>query len=166
MEGESCREYSNIVGDLGKLSDLDQIDRKIIAQLAIDSGLTSEQLGSRVGLSASAAHRRVKLLEESGYIRGYRAVLSPEARGNPSAVYVAVTLTDQRKETLSAFETAVARAAEIAEGHLITGDSDYMLKILVKEGDSFERVHRELLAALPGVQRLVTQVSIRKIVGE
>ncbi len=148
------------------MSELDQIDRKIIAQLAIDSGLTSEQLGSRVGLSASAAHRRVKILEETGFIRGYRAVLSPQARGNPSAVYVAVTLTDQRKETLSAFETAVARAPEIAEGHLITGDSDYMLKILVKEGDSFERVHRELLAALPGVQRLVTQVSIRRIVGE
>ncbi len=147
-----------------KPSDHDMIDRKIIAVLDKDSSLTSEQLGARVGLSASAAHRRVKLLEEAGTIRGYRAVLSAAARGNPSTVYVAVTLTDQRRETLLAFETAVVRAPEIAEGHLITGDSDYMLKVMVKEGDSFERVHRELLAALPGVQRLVTQVSIRTIV--
>ena len=150
--------------DNAKLSEHDMIDRKIIAVLDKDSSLTSEQLGARVGLSASAAHRRVKMLEEAGTIRGYRAVLSASARGNPSTVYVAVTLTDQRRETLLAFETAVARAPEIAEGHLITGDSDYMLKVLVKEGDSFERVHRELLAALPGVQRLVTQVSIRTIV--
>lgn len=150
--------------EVTKPSEHDMIDRKIIAVLDKDSSLTSEQLGARVGLSASAAHRRVKLLEETGTIRGYRAILSPAARGNPATVYVAVTLTDQRRETLAAFETAVARAPEIAEGHLITGDSDYMLKVLVKEGDSFERVHRELLAALPGVQRLVTQVSIRTIV--
>lgn len=149
-----------------KLSDFDAIDRKIIDQIAVYSGWTSEQLGARIGLSASATHRRVKLLEEAGVIRGYRAVLSPAARGNPSTVFVAVTLTDQRRETLGAFEAAVARANEVAEAHLITGDSDYMLKVLVKEGDSFERVHRDLLAALPGVQRLVTQVSIRTVVGE
>lgn len=145
--------------------ELDAIDRKIIEQLATNSGWTSEQLGTRIGLSGSATHRRVKLLEEAGYIEGYRAMLSPAARGNPSTVYVAVTLTDQRRETLDAFEAAVARAAEVAEAHLITGDSDYMLKVMVKEDESFERVHRDLLAALPGVQRLVTQVSIRTVVG-
>lgn len=146
--------------------EFDVIDRKIIRFLSEDSGWTSERLGSRIGLSASATHRRVKRLEEAGHIRGYRAVLSRAAQGNPAIVFVAVTLTDQRRETLAAFETAVARAMEIAEAHLITGESDYMLKVLVKEGDSFERVHRDLLAALPGVQRLVTQVSIRNIVGQ
>ena len=143
---------------------LDAIDRKIVNHLAVNAGLTSEQLGQRVGLSASAAHRRVKALETAGHIAGYRAVLSAKARGNPSTVFVAVTLTDQRRETLAAFEAAVARAREIAEVHLITGESDYMLKVLVKEGDSFERVHRELLAGLPHVQRLVTQFSIRTVV--
>ena len=152
--------------DSGKSSDFDGIDRKIIEYLAENSGWTSEQLGARVGLSASATHRRVKLLEDAGVIRGYRAVLSPAARGNPSTVFVAVTLTDQRRETLAAFEAALARASEVAEAHLITGESDYMLKVLVNERDSFERVHRDLLAALPGVQRLVTQVSIRTVVGE
>lgn len=148
------------------MSDIDAIDRKIIEFLGNDSGCTSEQLGSRIGLSASATHRRVKMLETAGFIRGYRAVLSPAARGNPATVFVAVTLTDQRRETLAAFEAAVARAPEITEAHLITGEFDYMLKVLVREGDSFERVHRDLLAALPGVQRLVTQVSIRAVVGE
>jgi len=155
-----------ICNRIEKNSESDNIDRKIIKQLADNSGLTSEQLGACIGLSASATHRRVKLLEDAGLIRGYRAVLSPAARGNPSTVFVAVTLTDQRRETLAAFEAAVARASEVADAHLITGESDYMLKVLVKEGDSFERVHRDLLAALPGVQRLVTQVSIRTIVGE
>jgi DNA-binding Lrp family transcriptional regulator len=148
-----------------QISTIDAIDRKIIAHLADNAGWTSEQLGQRVGLSASATHRRVKALEAAGHIRGYRAVLSPAARGNPSTVFVAVTLTDQRRESLAAFEAAVARAPEIAEVHLITGESDYMLKVLVDEGDSFERVHRDLLAALPHVQRLVTQVSIRAVVG-
>jgi Lrp/AsnC family leucine-responsive transcriptional regulator len=148
-----------------KLSGRDAIDRKIICELASNSGWTSEQLGARVGLSASATHRRVKLLEESGIITGYRAVLSPAGRGNPTTIFVAVTLTDQRRETLDAFETSVARADEVAEAHLITGEFDYMLRLLVKEGDSFERVHRDILAALPGVQRLVTQFSIRTVVG-
>ena len=73
---------------------MDTIDSKIIAQLGQESGLTSEALGERVGLSPSAAHRRVKTLEQQGMILGYRARLSRAARGNPSTVFVSVTLTD------------------------------------------------------------------------
>ncbi len=147
-------------------SRMDSIDGKIIAQLGRDSGLTSEELGARVGLSPSAAHRRVKALEQLGMILGYRARLSSAARGNPSTVFVSVTLTDQRQATMMAFEQALSRTAQVSEAHLMSGESDYLLKVLVSESDSYERIHREVLSALPGVHRLVTQFTIRTLATE
>ncbi len=144
---------------------MDRIDRKILDQLAQDSRLTGEQLGERVGLSPSAAHRRVKALEESGAIIGYRARLSKAARGNPSTVFVQVTLTDQRQATMLAFEQAMASTPQIVEAHLMSGQSDYLIKVLVRDDDSYERIHREILSALPGVQRLVSQFTIRTLEG-
>ncbi|MGN6121591.1 MAG: Lrp/AsnC family transcriptional regulator [Sphingomonas oligoaromativorans] len=142
---------------------MSDIDRKILRLLARDSALTSEALGNRVGLSASAAHRRVKALEQAGMILGYRARLSRQAEGNPSTVFVQVTLVDQRRATMEAFEAALARTAHVREAHLMSGESDYLLKVLVPEQDSYERIHREILAALPGVHRLVTQFTIRTL---
>jgi DNA-binding Lrp family transcriptional regulator len=144
---------------------MDRIDRKILDLLALDSRLTGEQLGARVGLSPSAAHRRVKALEESGAIIGYRARLSKAARGNPSTVFVQVTLTDQRQATMLAFEEALARTPQAAEAYLMSGQSDYLVKVLVPGDDSYERIHREILSALPGVQRLVSQFTIRTLEG-
>lgn len=143
---------------------MDRIDSKIIAQLGRDSSLTSEQLGERVGLSPSAAHRRVKALEQAGLIRGYRAHLSEEARGNPSIIFVQVTLADQRQATMMAFEQALERAVPIVEAYLLSGESDYLLKVEVREDDSYERVHRDILSALPGVQRLMTQMTLRTLI--
>ena len=141
-------------------------DDKILAQLERDSALTSEQLGAKIGLSASATHRRVKALEDGRAILGYRARLSRSARGNPSTVFVHVTLTDQRQATMLAFECALAHTAHVAEAFLMSGESDYLLKVLVRENDSYERVHREVLSALPGVQRLVSQFTIRTLATE
>jgi Lrp/AsnC family transcriptional regulator, leucine-responsive regulatory protein len=142
---------------------MDRIDRKILELLSADSRLTGEALGERVGLSPSAAHRRVKALEESGAILGYRARLSRGARGNPSTVFVQVTLTDQRQATMLAFEDALARTPQVAEAYLMSGQSDYLVKVLVRDDDSYERIHREILSALPGVQRLVSQFTIRTL---
>jgi DNA-binding Lrp family transcriptional regulator len=144
---------------------MDRIDRKILDLLAGDSRLTGEQLGEHVGLSPSAAHRRVKALEESGAILGYRARLSHAARGNPSTVFVHVTLTDQRQATMLAFEDALAQTPQVVETYLMSGESDYLLKVLVRSDDSYERIHREILSALPGVQRLVSQFTIRTLNG-
>lgn len=143
---------------------MDQIDHRILTTLHADSSLTSQALGEVVGLSPSAAHRRVKLLEEAGLIQGYRARLSPEARGYPNTVFVAVTLKDQTEPTLERFEAALGRCKEIAEAHLMSGESDYLLKIDIRADDSFERLHRDVLARLPGVQRLVSHFSIRGVV--
>lgn len=142
---------------------MNKLDRKIIETLASDSNVTSEQLGGIIGLSPSATHRRIRLLEETGVILGYRARLSAAARGNPRIVYVSVTLIDQSQPTLIAFETAISNCAEVREAHLMSGESDYLLKVEIPETDSYERVHRDILAAMPGVQRLVTQFSIRTI---
>ncbi len=142
---------------------MDMIDRKIVEQLRHDSGLTGEQLGMKIGLSPSAAHRRVKALEDSGLILGYRARLSRTALGNPSTMFVSVTLVDQRQATMMAFEAALSRTAQIAEAYLMSGESDYLIKVLVRDDDSYERVHREILSALPGVHRLITQFTIRTL---
>lgn len=142
---------------------MDSIDRKILQLLGTDSRVTGEQLGERVGLSPSAAHRRVKALEDAGAIIGYRARLSRAARGNPSTVFVQVTLTDQRQATMLAFEDALARTEQVAEAYLMSGQSDYLIKVLVRDTDSYERIHREILSALPGVQRLVSQFTIRTL---
>jgi Lrp/AsnC family leucine-responsive transcriptional regulator len=142
---------------------MDRLDQKILDMLARDSSLTSEKLGDAVGLSPSATHRRVKLLEAEGIILGYRAQLSRAARGNPSTVFVSVTLVDQRRETLETFETALTRCPVVFEAHLMSGEFDYLLKVEIGERESYERVHRDILAALPGVQRLVTHFSIKTV---
>ena len=143
---------------------MDALDRKILDELMGDGSLTSAELGSRVGLSPSAAHRRVRMLELSGVIVGYRARLSRLARGNPATVFVEVTLRDQSRDTLEKFEAAVDGCGEVVEAHLMTGESDYLLKVELREGEAYERLHREVLAALPGVHRLVSHFSIRSVV--
>jgi DNA-binding Lrp family transcriptional regulator len=143
---------------------LDALDHKILAALRTEGDITAARLGERVGLSPSAAHRRVKLLESAGLIAGYRARLSREARGNPTIVFVSVTLKDQAQETLARFEDAIRRNPDIEEAHLMSGESDYLLKVPVRADDGFERVHRDTLARLPGVLRLVSQFAIRTVV--
>ena len=76
-------------------------------------------------------------------------------------MFVQVTLTDQRQATMLGFEEAMARTPQIAEAYLMSGPSDYLIKVLVRDDDSYERIHREILSALPGVQRLVSQFTIR-----
>jgi Lrp/AsnC family leucine-responsive transcriptional regulator len=143
---------------------LDTFDRKIIDQLLADSDLTSAQLGEAVGLSPSAAHRRVGALKERGFIAAFRAVLSKAARGNPSVVLVNVTLRDQREETMATFEREIVDVPEIRDCFLMSGEADYMLHVEIRRDDTFERIHRETLARLPGVTRLASHFVIREVI--
>ncbi|AXJ94289.1 MULTISPECIES: Lrp/AsnC family transcriptional regulator [unclassified Sphingomonas] len=143
---------------------LDALDRRILTQLAGNSDLTSAELGDAVGLSPSAAHRRVATLRERGYIAGYRAILSKAARGDPSTVLVNVTLRDQREETMAAFEREIVDCREVRECFLMSGEADYMLHVEVRRDDTFERIHRETLSRLPGVARLASHFVIREVV--
>jgi len=103
------------------------------------------------------------VLEASGAILGYRARLSPAASGHPSTVFVQVTLADQRQVTMMAFERALESTAQVAEAYLMSGESDYLLKVRIRSDESYEQVHRNILSALPGVHRLMTQFTIRTL---
>ncbi|HWA00071.1 MAG TPA: Lrp/AsnC family transcriptional regulator [Caulobacterales bacterium] len=142
---------------------LDEFDRRLLAELERDGSLTHAALAERVGLSASACHRRVRALEAAGVIEGYAAILSERALGRGATVFVAVTLENQRRETMAAFERAVAQCREVQDCHLMTGESDYLLRIVIADNDRYERVHQETLSRLPGVQRLVSNFTIRTV---
>ena len=142
----------------------DRTDERILALLSGDADLTSAAIGEAVGLSSSAAHRRVAALRDQGLIAGYRAVLSRAARGHPSVVMVNVTLRDQREETMAAFERAIVAVDDVRDCFLMSGEADYMLHVEVRRDDAFERIHREVLARLPGVTRLASHFVIREVI--
>ncbi|MDE0878611.1 MAG: Lrp/AsnC family transcriptional regulator [Sphingomonas bacterium] len=146
------------------MKSIDAIEGKILSILAMDSDLTSAELGEKVGLSPSAAHRRVAQLREDGAIMGYRAILSPGARGNPGVVLVNVTLRDQRQETMRRFETEIVDCPEVTQCFLMSGEADYMLHVEIRDGDTYERIHRETLSQLPGVTRLASHFVIREVI--
>ncbi|MGE0740133.1 MAG: Lrp/AsnC family transcriptional regulator [Hyphomonadaceae bacterium] len=142
---------------------LDDFDHKILIELERDGVLTAAALAERVGLSASACHRRVKAMEAAGVIEGYAAILSEKALGRSATVFVAVTLEDQRRETMAKFERAVALCREVQDCHLMTGESDYLLRIVIADDDRYERIHQDTLSRLPGVRRLVSNFTIRTV---
>ncbi|WP_339749575.1 Lrp/AsnC family transcriptional regulator [uncultured Maricaulis sp.] len=142
---------------------LDDIDVAILTELQEHGRLTNSELAERAGLSASACHRRVKTLEGSGVIDRYVAILSEKALGRGITVYVQVTLDNQKRDTLVAFETAVETVPEVMECYLMSGDADYLVRVLVRDANDYERVHREVLSGLPGVARLVSSFTIRRV---
>ena len=142
---------------------MDEIDGRILRALQRDSSRPVAELAAEVGLSASACHRRVKLLEEAGVIAGYAARLDREALGVPVQVFVEITLSSQSQEALTAFEKAVTRFDEILECHLTTGQADYFLRVVASDVADFEHVHRYCLARLPGVARIETIFVLRSI---
>lgn len=143
---------------------MDRLDAALLNHLQRNGRLTAAELGERVGLSPSACHRRVRALEEAGVIDRYVALLSDEALGRRTTVFVAVTLDNQRRDTLEAFETAVERCPDVQDCFLMSGDSDYLVRVTIGPGDSYERIHKDVLSALPGVRRLVSNFTIRKVV--
>ncbi|XBQ16420.1 MAG: Lrp/AsnC family transcriptional regulator [Oceanicaulis sp.] len=141
----------------------DAIDARLLETLQADARISNAELAEAVGLSASACHRRVKALEAAGVIAGYVALLDADRVGRGLTVFVLVTLQNQRRETLEAFETAVAEIEEVMECRLTTGAEDYLLRLQVRDARDYERVHRERLSGLPGVARLVSNIAMRTV---
>ncbi|MDX2202285.1 MAG: Lrp/AsnC family transcriptional regulator [Hyphomicrobiaceae bacterium] len=141
----------------------DPINIRILKQLQRDCRQSLAELGQRVGLSPSACHRRVQQMEEAGIIAGYGARLDPRLLGYAMEFFVEVSLKSQSDKALAAFERAVAARPEILECHLMTGGSDYLLRIVAADAADFERIHRECLSGLPNVARLVSHLSIRTV---
>jgi len=142
---------------------LDNVDVSILTELQENGRLTNAELAERVGLSASACHRRVKTLESSGVVDRYVAILSEKALGRGITVYVQVTLDNQKRDTLQEFEDSVHDVPEVMECYLMSGEADYLVRVLVRDANDYERVHREVLSSLPGVARLVSSFTIRRV---
>jgi Lrp/AsnC family transcriptional regulator, leucine-responsive regulatory protein len=145
---------------------LDELDNGIVRYLARNGRATNYEVGEAVGLSASAASRRILALEQSGAIRGYRAVIDDRVLGKHMTVYIRVTLERQSATVLSAFETAVRRCHDIVSCHLMAGQYDYMLVARVAGIDDYGRLHQNELSRLPGVTRLETSFALRDVMEE
>ncbi len=145
------------------MSGLDAIDRNIIRLLRLNARMSNTKLAAEVGLSPSACLRRINLLEQGGVIRGYTALVGNADGDNAIAVIINITLERQTEEHLNRFEAAVRKHPEIQECYLMTGGSDYLLRVEVENAGDFERIHKEILAKLPGVLRIHSSFSIRNV---
>jgi len=142
---------------------LDDLDASILRYLESHGRATNFEVGEAVGLSASAASRRILALEGSGAIRGYRALVDDRLLGKRMTVYIRVTLERQSAAVLSAFETAVHRCRGIVSCHLMAGQYDYMLVARVAGIDDYGRLHQNELSRLPGVTRIETSFALRDV---
>jgi Lrp/AsnC family transcriptional regulator, leucine-responsive regulatory protein len=143
--------------------DLDELDLAILLFLEQNGRATNFEVGDAVGLSASAASRRIQALEALGAIRGYRAVVDDRLLGKRRTVYIRVTLERQSAAVLGAFEAAIRRTKGIVSCHLMAGQYDYMLVARVAGIDDYGRLHQNELSRLPGVTRLETSFALRDV---
>jgi len=142
---------------------LDAIDRNILRLLRLDARLSNARLASEVGLSPSACLRRIRLMEQAGVIRGYTALVDTSQAETAIAVIINITLERQTEDHLDRFEAAVRKHPEIRECFLMTGGSDYLLRVEVATPGDFERIHKDILSTLPGVLRIHSSFSIRNV---
>ena len=145
------------------LKELNAIDRSLLALLQEDGRVPNVDLAEAVHLSPSACLRRVRRLEEAGLIARYVALVDPAAVGLGTDVFVEITLTGQDEPTLDAFERAVSDRPEILSCHLMAGDFDYLVHVVVRDVADYEVLHRTHLAQLPGVARMVSSFALRPI---
>jgi Lrp/AsnC family leucine-responsive transcriptional regulator len=144
-------------------SALDDFDFAIIGVLEHSGRATNAEVGEAVGLSASAASRRIQALEAAGAIRGYRAMVDDRLLGKSKTVYIRVTLERETADVLSKFEAAVRHCRDVVTCHLMAGQYDYMLVARVSGIDDYGRLHQKELSRLPGVTRLETSFALRDV---
>ena len=140
---------------------LDDIDRHILAELQADGRMTNVELARRVGISAPPCLRRVRALEETGFIRGYHAAIDARALGFEVQVFAMVRLASQSERDLSAFETLVQGWPLVRECHMLNGEIDFILKCVAPDLSSFQRFLTQSLTAAPNVASVKTSLVIR-----
>ena len=140
---------------------LDDIDRKILAELQADGRMTNVELARRVGISAPPCLRRVRALEEEGVIKGYHAELDASKLGFAITVFAMVSLRSQAEHDLAAFEAHVAEIPEIRECHMLNGEIDFILKIVASDLKSFQEILTTHLTPAPNVASVKTSLTIR-----
>ncbi len=142
---------------------LDDTDRAILDVLQRDGRISNVRLAEQVHLSESACLRRVRLLEEAGVISRYAARVDARSVGLPDNVFVSIALARQDQADLDAFERAVCDVPEVMECYLMTGEFDYLLRVVVADASDYERVHRGALTQLPGVARVQSSFALRLV---
>lgn len=143
---------------------MDAIDRHILAELQSEGRLTVTELADRVRLSPGPCHRRLRELERSGAITGYRAVVDPGVVGLGFEVLVSVTMDREDSATITEFETALAAVPEVRHAERLFGDPDYLLRVATADLPTYAALRDEKLAALPGVQRLTSTIVMKRVV--
>jgi len=145
-------------------SNLDSIDRKILDELVSDARLPIAELARRVGLSKTPVAQRVKQLEDSGLITGYRAMLSPIKLGLTHVTYVEVRLTDTREAALRKFNAMVREIPAVEECYMIAGGFDYLLKVRSRDIEDYRLVMGEKISALPYVSATSSYVAMEAVI--
>ncbi|MCA0201450.1 MAG: Lrp/AsnC family transcriptional regulator [Proteobacteria bacterium] len=140
---------------------LDRIDRQILSDLQTDGRMTNVELANRAGISAPPCLRRVRALEQAGYIKGYHAQLDQTQLGYAVSVFAHVGLNSQAEVDLSAFETLVKEWPEVRECHMLAGETDFLLKIVAKDWDAYQKFVTEKLTAAPKVANVKSALAIR-----
>ena len=142
---------------------VDKYDKSILDALQKEGRISNVQLAEKVSLSESACLRRVRALEDAGVIDRYAALVSQPKVGLPGNVFVHIGLHREEESELAAFEAAVKNIPEVMECYLMTGEFDYLLRVVVSDMADFERLHRDALTRLPGVARVNSSVTIRTV---
>lgn len=142
---------------------LDQIDRKIIKALQENARLSSQELSEQVGISSSPCWRRVKALEEAGVITKYVTLVDPEALGLSISIFTNVSLDKQIETALETFQKAVRKRPEVMECYLMTGDFDYLLRVVVASLQDYERFLLDHLTRIPGVASIKSSFALKQV---
>lgn len=143
---------------------MDKTDRKILSELQKDGRLSVTELADRVGLSLSPCHRRVKALEESGVVLGYRAQLDPVAMGLNFSAMVFATLREGDRQAVEAFESALLKIPHIVDAQRLFGEPDYLLHVVTHDLPAFQRLYDNSLSTLPNVQRLTSTLVMKRVI--
>ena len=144
--------------------ELDRLDTLILAELSANARVSQVELAERVGLSSTAIARRQKTLEDEGFIKGYQAMLDLDLMGLSTTVLVRIALESQSDEALKAFEAEVVKCPSVVRCFLMSGTDDYILIVLARDIQDFERIHRTELSRLPRVARVQSSFALREIV--
>lgn len=142
---------------------LDRIDRRILAALGEEGRISWRDLAERVGLSLTPTLRRVKRLEDEGFITGYAAQFDEQRLGAAFSVFVSVTLDRQAEENLDAFERRITAAPEVMSCFLMSGGSDYLLRVVARDLPSFQTFMVEFLTRIPGVARIQSSFALKAV---
>jgi Lrp/AsnC family leucine-responsive transcriptional regulator len=142
---------------------LDIIDRRILRHLQQNARLSTAELAQKVGLSVSPAWRRVRALEEAGVITGYQALVDPASVGLRVSVFIHVSLEKQVEAALESFEAAVRRRPEVMECYLMTGDADYLLRVVVPDLAAYERFLMDHLTRIRGIASIKSSFALRPV---